>query len=158
MLPGLPPSVAVLALSVAGGCCGKTTPLWSELDPLFLRGETRTLELAELVTDDRGELELDVRFDPGAVVAEILGTTLSVTPQPGWEGSTVLQLVATDRCGNGAITGLVVDGRSDPLTDPSAACPTTITYTPPGRVPRGGRDRRHLQRLEHRGRSPRPDG
>lgn len=114
---------------VAAGCCGREAPVWDEIEPIYLGGSSATIELSALVTDDRGELLFQASSDAGVLIAEVFGSTLELTPQPGWVDSALVELQVTDRCGNTAVTDVLVHGAAG---TPGAACPVTLIYTSPG--------------------------
>jgi neopullulanase len=122
------------------GCCGRESPIWLEVEALVVApGATETLALRPLVVDDRLKgLSFEAQADPESrVIVELVeggGDLLEVTLQPDFEGETVVDLVAEDRCGNVATTELVVTTEGATTVTPSGAtlCPAAIAYTAAG--------------------------
>ena len=116
-------------LVLVSGCCGKIAPVWKDVDPVYLDGESRTVELADLVLDDKGVTAFFVEYDNDSVIAEIAGDSLTITPQPGFLGTTMVAVEATDKCDNSTITEILVDGSGDPAT--TGDCAVTLTWSSP---------------------------
>lgn len=120
-------------LTVLGGCCGSGPPRWFTLEPLLLTGGSATVDLAGSVIDDRPDAELVLTATSGPdVIADLAGTVLTVTPQPGWLGATTVHLVAEDACGNVAEADLQVESVGT-VTTPGGggACEVTFSWTSP---------------------------
>jgi len=116
-------------LVLLSGCCGKSAPVWKDVDPVYLGGEPKTLNLSQLAIDDKGVTGFFVDYDADAVIAEISGTTLTLTPQPGFLDTTLVAVEATDKCDNSTVTEILVDGSSDPAT--AEDCGVTLTWNSP---------------------------
>jgi neopullulanase len=120
-------SLLAIALS---GCCGRSAPIWDEVPPVYLDGAPTALDMSAWVTDDRGPVSFSVSFDEDAVIAEVTGDRLDLTPQPDFADTTLVRVTATDRCGNASPVEIVVDGASDPA-EPSGNCPVTLDWPSP---------------------------
>ncbi len=117
-------------LLLLSGCCGKSAPVWRDIDPLYLGGEAKTVALGELALDDKGVTGFFVDdYDGDAVIAEISGNTLTITPQPGFTETTLVAIEATDKCDNSTVTEILVDGSKEPGT--SGDCAVTLSWTSP---------------------------
>ena len=110
------------------GCCGGPAPAWQSTDAIYLANNTVTVDLDTLIDSTRADLEYTVSADPD-VVTELDGSLLTLTPQPGWQGETLLLVTATDPCGGIADLDLDVRSGADPDARPEAGpCDTVITY------------------------------
>jgi len=114
-------------LLVLSGCCGGEAPVWSPLDDVYLL-DTVSIDLSEVLSDDRGEPVIVALEETDDVLAQVDGATLSLTPQPGWRGTTTVTLVATDPCGNESSTVLTVIGGEEPV-DPGEGCPVPFEWS-----------------------------
>jgi len=111
------------------GCCGRSAPTWDDAPPVYLGGAAQTVELSDWVEDDRGVPMFTVSYDEDAVIAELDGSRLALTPQPGFEDTTVVEVIAEDRCGNRSPLELLVDSGSGPTG--AGDCSTTLAWTSP---------------------------
>ncbi|MBX2798408.1 MAG: alpha amylase C-terminal domain-containing protein [Myxococcales bacterium] len=116
------PSLFAITLS---GCCGGAAPQWQPLEEDGLEGSTTSVALTDAVTA-RGQPTLSVQTD-GDVLAEVVDGQLTLTPQPGWVGTSELTLVAEDRCGKRSTTKLAVHSGSGP-TDASSTCVVDLSF------------------------------
>ena len=99
------------------GCCGGPAPAWQSTDAIYLGNDTVTVDLDTLIVSPRADLEYTVSTDPD-VVTELDGSLLTLTPQPGWQGETLLLVTATDPCGGIADLDLDVRSGADPDARP----------------------------------------
>ena len=53
------------------GCCGRSAPTWKAVDPVYLGGESTSMDLLAWVDDDRGDPIFSVVYDNGDVIAEM---------------------------------------------------------------------------------------
>ena len=127
-----PLSAALLGMMVAGlsGCCPQEGPVWDAPETLYLDGQTTEFDLTAWV--DGRALEFTASDDPD-VIAEITGSSLSLTPQPDWAGTTELLLTAESTCGVQSQLTVVVDSGADP-DEPTEGgpCSTVVRYRPVG--------------------------
>lgn len=122
----------MILIAWLAACCNDQGPAWDELPLAYLGDGPVTIDLAPFAVDDRGALTFAVVDDPN-VVTELDGSLLTLTPQPGWVGSTELVVTARDACENQADTTLVVDSRPPTTATGSAdRCEVTFTHTPAG--------------------------
>lgn len=117
----------VVGVALAG-CCGDHLPSLSVGDPVVLREVTTQVDLAELTSSARGAVTYSVSA-PDGLLAEVNGSMLSITRQPGWQGEAELLVGIEDRCGDGGMTPLVVLSEG---FEPGSGCPVTLTYRSAG--------------------------
>lgn len=122
---------SVVSALLLSACCGREAPTWSDLEPVYLDGGSVTIDLAEHVRDDRGVPTFAVASNPSDLLLELSGSRLTLTPQPGWRETAVIELSATDRCDNVSLVELAVDGGAPP-DSPGGDCEIALTYRSPG--------------------------
>ncbi len=119
-------------LALLSGCCGGPPAAFTgPLDPVYLDGGSVTVDLARHVADTRHEIAFRVSDDPD-LVEEMDGTRLTITPQPGWRGTTSLRIALSDDCGGRDTAWLEVHGGA--ASTATGACRTTLTHRPQGPV------------------------
>ncbi|HND33755.1 MAG TPA: hypothetical protein PLA94_27335, partial [Myxococcota bacterium] len=120
---------AVFLLSLLGlsACCDGPPPTWELLDPVEL-GESLTVDLAPLLAEGAEDIVFSAAAEEG-LIADIDGSSLLLTAEADFEGTTSVRLAAEDACGRVGDTTLIV--RVDPALA-AESCDTVFRYTARG--------------------------
>ena len=127
---------ALIAVLACAGCCRNAiAPVLNDPAERAVEEDTTIVyNLTELVVDStlpENELVFTVEVsDPGSVDAALSGTTLTLAPLDGFEGTVDVTVTAHDECDvTGSVTFDLTVGDGIITTDTDAPCATPFVYT-----------------------------